>query len=64
MNQKLYSNRKGATKNLKTLQEFRTILLCQILIIYTDNKNLKYNNFNTDILLIWIIILEEYGPDI
>ena len=64
MNQKLYSNRKGVTKNPKTLQEFRTILLCQILIIYTDNKNLKYNNFNTDILLIWIIILEEYGPDI
>ena len=25
------------------------------------HENLKCNNFNTDIVLIWILILEEYG---
>ena len=49
---------------VETLKEFITILLGQILRIYTDNKNLTCKNFNTDIVLIWIPILEEYGPDI
>ena len=44
--------------------ELTTTLLGQILIIYKDHKNLTCYNFNTDIVLIWRIILEEYGPDI
>ena len=47
-----------------TLKEFKTILLGQKLQIYTDHKNLTYTEFNTDIVLIWRLILKEYGPDI
>ena len=46
------------------MKEFRTILLDQKLRIYTDHKNLTYNNFNTDRVLIWRLVLEEYSPDI
>ena len=60
----VYSNRKGAVKHCKTLKEFRTILLGRILRIYTDHKNLTCKFFNTNRVLIWRLILEEYGPDI
>ena len=33
---------------VKTLKEFCTILLGQLLKIYTDHKNLTCKNFNTD----------------
>ena len=49
---------------VKTLKEFRNILLGQNLRIRTDHKNLTYNNFSTDRVLIWRLILEYYGPDI
>ena len=32
--------------------------------ICTDHKNLTCENFNINILLIWRLILKEYGPDI
>ena len=47
---------------VETLKEFRTLLLGQRLRIYTDHKNLTCNNLITDRILIWILILEEYGP--
>ena len=31
--------------------------------IYTDHENLTCKNFNTDRVLQWRLILEEYGPD-
>ena len=49
---------------VETLKEFRTILLGQKLRIYTDHKNLMCKFFNTDKVLIWRLILQEYGPDI
>ena len=39
-------------------------MLGQKLRIYTDHKNLTCKNFNTDVVLRWRLILEEYGPDI
>ena len=36
----------------------------QKLKIYTDHKNITCKNFNNDNVLRWIIILEEYSPDI
>ena len=46
------------------IKEFRTILLGQVLRIYTDHKSLSCKNFNTDRVVIWILILEEHGTDI
>ena len=46
------------------MKRFRTILLGQTLWIYTDHKNPTCNFFNTDRVLRWILIIEEYGPDI
>ena len=49
---------------METLKQFITILPGQILRIYTDNKNLACENFNTDRILIWRLILEEYAPKV
>ena len=43
---------------------FRTILISQEMRIYSDHKNLTCNNFNTDRVLRWRLIIEEYGPNI
>ena len=44
---------------IETLKEFRTIFIGQILRIYSNTKKLTCNNFNTDRILICILILEE-----
>ena len=49
---------------VETLKEFRTILLGKILIVYTDHKNLICATFNTDRVLRWRLIIEEYVSDI
>lgn len=49
---------------VETLQEFRTTLLGHEITIYTDHKNLTYDNFTTDRVRRWRLIVEEYGPKI
>ena len=49
---------------VETLKEFRKILIGHKLRIYTGHKKLTRKIFNTDILLRWRLILEDYGPDI
>ena len=49
---------------VETLKEFRNILLGQKIIVHTDHQNLRYKNFNTDRVMRWRLILEEYGPDL
>ena len=51
-------------RKFENLKEFRTILIGQILGIYTYSKNLKIDNFNINIVLRWRLIFEEYGPEI
>ena len=48
---------------VETLKEFRTIVLGHKSIIYTDNKILPVI-FNTDRILRWRPIIEEYGTNI
>ena len=49
---------------VETLKEFRNILLGQQIRIYTDHKNLCYKNFNTNRVLRWRLLLEEFGPEL
>ena len=47
-----------------TDSQFSTILLGHKILVYTDHKNLTYTNFNTDRVMRWCLILEEYGPEL
>ena len=49
---------------VEMLKEFRNILLGQRIKIYTDHKNLIYKNFNTDRVMRWRLIIEEYAPEL
>ena len=49
---------------VETLKEFRNILLGQKIKVYTDHQNLTYKAFNTERVMRWRLILEEYGPEL
>lgn len=49
---------------VETLKEFRNILLGQRIEVHTDHKNLTCKNFNTERVMRWRLILEEYGPEL
>jgi len=49
---------------VETLKEFRNILLGHRIKIYTDHKNLTYVNFNTERVMRWRLIIEEYSPEL
>ena len=46
---------------VETLKEFRNILLGQEIIVWTDHQNLTYKTFNTERVMRWRMIAEQYG---
>ena len=49
---------------METLKEYRKILLGQPIIVHTDHKNLVYKHFNTERVMRWRLVLEEFGPEL
>jgi RNase H-like domain found in reverse transcriptase len=49
---------------VETLQEYCTNLLGHIIKAYTDHKNFTFNNFTTDCVRRWRLIVKQYGPKI
>ncbi len=49
---------------VETLKEFKNILLGHKLVVYTDHKNLTCKNFNTERVMRWRLVLEEFGPEL
>ena len=45
---------------METLKEFRNIILGHQITVYTDYKNLTYENFSTERVMHWRLILEEF----
>ncbi len=47
---------------VETLKEYRTILLGHEIEVFTDHKNLVHKHFNTERVMRWRLLLEEFGP--
>ena len=62
--QKYTTTEKWLLSIVVSLKEFRNILLVQHITVYTDNKNLTYKFFNTERLMRWRIIPEDFGPEL
>ena len=49
---------------VETLKEYRNILLGQQIVVHTDHKNLVYKHFNTERVMRWRLVIEEFGPEL
>ena len=49
---------------METLKEFHTIILGHRITVYTDHRNITFENFITERVLCLRLMLEEYGPKI
>jgi hypothetical protein len=48
---------------VETLKEFSNILIGHKVRVYTDHKNLTYKHFNTERVMRWRLIIEEFAPE-
>jgi RNase H-like domain found in reverse transcriptase len=48
---------------VKTLKEFRNILLGHAIRVFTDHQNLTSKNLNTERVMQWRLLIEEFGPE-
>ena len=55
---------KELLSTVETINEFRNIILGQQITVYTDHKNLTYNFLNTERVILWRLIIEEFGPEL
>ena len=49
---------------VETLKAYRNILLGHKIIVHTDHKNLVYKTFNTERVMRWRLLIEEFGPEL
>ena len=49
---------------VKTLKEYRNILLGQQIKVFTDHKNLTCVNFNTQRVICWRMVIEDFAPQL
>jgi RNase H-like domain found in reverse transcriptase len=49
---------------VETLRKFCNILLGHKIRIFTDLQNLTSNNFNTECVMQWRLLIEEFGPEL
>ena len=49
---------------VETLKAYRNILLGYPIVVHTDHKNLVYKTFNTERVMRWRLLIEEYGPEL
>jgi RNase H-like domain found in reverse transcriptase len=47
---------------IETLKEYRNILLGHEIEVFTDHQNLVYKHFNTERVMRWRLLIEEFGP--
>jgi hypothetical protein len=46
------------------LKEYQNILLGHQTEVFTNHKNLVYKTFNTEHVMRWRLIIEEFGPKV
>ena len=49
---------------VEILKEYRNILLGHKIIVHTDHKNLVHKHFNTERVMRWRLVIEEFGPEL
>ena len=49
---------------METLKEYYNILLGQRIKVYTDHKNLMHVNFNTQQVIRWRMVIEDFAPEL
>ena len=49
---------------VESLKEFHNILLEHQIMVHTDHKNITNNVFNTEGIMHWRLILENFGPEL
>ena len=49
---------------VEILKEFRNILFCQQIEVFTNHLNLTCKEFNTERVMRWHLLIEDFGPTI
>jgi len=49
---------------VETLKEYRNILLGHTIEVFTDHKSPVYKHFNTERVIRWRLLLEEFRPEL
>ena len=62
--QKYTTTEKELFSIVASIKELRNIILGYHITVYTDHKNLTYNFLNTERVMHWRLILQDFGPEL